>query len=136
MLSRCWLLILSFRRFCRATLTESSPDSGRKEVAERLSEAQRSELALFVARGHQVLEDLASTRCESEPVRKRAAALQDEIIAWLTANADAGATDMFKSITGVPGVLSGLAPQHVPLYQRFRGRMKVLQQLARTYGQA
>jgi Bacitracin resistance protein BacA len=99
----------------------------------RLSEAQYSELALLVARAVQVLEDLGSTRCESEPIRKRAVALQDEIAAWLAANADARAAEMFKSVTGVPGVLSGMAPQYLPLYQRFRGRMKVLRQLARTY---
>jgi len=107
--------------------------SSHMESFERLSEAQSSEFGLLVARGAQVLDDLASTRCQSEPVRQRATALQEEIAAWLTANADARAAEMFKSVTGVPGVVIEMPPQYAPLYQRFRGRMKVLQQLARTY---
>jgi hypothetical protein len=114
-----------------ATATASS----QLGAAERLSETKRSELALLLARGNQVLEDLGTTRCESETVRKRAAALQDETAAWLKANAEPMAAEMFKSVTGVPGVVGGMAPQYVPLYQRFRGRMKVLQQLARAYCQ-
>jgi len=98
-----------------------------------LSEPKRSELTVLVSRASQVLEDLGSTRCESEAVRQRAAALQVEIAAWLASNADASAADMFKSVTGVPGIVIGMAPQYIPMYQRFRGRMKVLQQLARIY---
>ncbi len=105
------------------------------EPTSRMSEAQRAEFALLLSRANQAFEDLGSTKCESEAIRMRATALEDEIAAWLAGNVDRSAAELFKSITGVPGVIGGMAPRYVPFYQRFRGRMKVLQQLARTYAQ-
>lgn len=101
----------------------------------KMSEDQRAAFALLLARANQAFEDLRVTNCESEAVRTRATALEHEIAAWLAANVERKGAELFKSITGVPGVTGEMDPRYIPFYQRFRGRMKVLQQLARTYAQ-